>query len=241
MSSDNVILNLKNLSVNYGAIRAVKTLDLTIRKGEIVSLFGTNGSGKTTTLRTISGIVRAADGEVIFQGRDISRLEPHRIVQLGISHVPEGRGVFPDLTVTENLRVGAYTRKESKYIKEDMKGFFELFPRLEERKNQLAGTMSGGEQQMLAIARALMAKPKLLLMDEPSMGLAPIIVKEIFKATKRINNEGVSVLLVEQNTQMALSVADRGYLMETGEVTVEGSADELKNNDMIRRVYLGIH
>ncbi|AET56929.1 ABC transporter [Paenibacillus terrae HPL-003] len=241
MSGNEFILEITGLLVNYGAISAVNEINLNIRQGEIVSLIGTNGSGKTSTLRSISGIVKASAGQIRFQGQDITRLEPHQIVKLGISHVPEGRGIFPDLTVVENLKVGAYVRKGRNEVKGDMLEVFRLFPRLEERKKQLAGTMSGGEQQMLAIGRALMAKPQLLLLDEPSMGLAPIVVREIFKAIRRIHNDGVSVLLVEQNTSMALAVAHRGYVMETGNITLHGTAEELKHNDLIRSVYLGIH
>jgi branched-chain amino acid transport system ATP-binding protein len=237
--SDDIILEIKGLSINYGIIPAVQHLDLKIRKGEIVSLIGTNGSGKTTTLRGISGIIKAREGQVLYNGNDLAKLESYKIVEMGISHVPEGRGIFSDLTVFENLRIGAYIRKDKVQIKEDVQEVFKLFPQLEERKNQLAGTLSGGEQQMLAVGRALMAKPKLLLLDEPSMGLAPIIVKEIFKAIKRINEEGTSILLVEQNSKMALSVANYGYVLETGKIVTEGTVDELKNNDLIKSIYLG--
>jgi branched-chain amino acid transport system ATP-binding protein len=237
--SDDIILEIKGLSINYGIIPAVQHLDLKIRKGEIVSLIGTNGSGKTTTLRGISGIIKAREGQVLYNGNDLAKFESYKIVEMGISHVPEGRGIFSDLTVFENLRIGAYIRKDKVQIKEDVQEVFKLFPQLEERKNQLAGTLSGGEQQMLAVGRALMAKPKLLLLDEPSMGLAPIIVKEIFKAIKRINEEGTSILLVEQNSKMALSVANYGYVLETGKIVTEGTVDELKNNDLIKSIYLG--
>ncbi|MHB8061301.1 MAG: ABC transporter ATP-binding protein [Ruminiclostridium sp.] len=236
---DDVILDIKDLSINYGIVPAVRNLELKIRKGEIVSLIGVNGSGKTTTLRGISGIIKVKGGQILFEGKDLTRIEAYRIVKMGISHVPEGRGVFPDLTVFENLKVGAFIRKDRNKIKEDMQEVFGLFPCLEERKNQLAGTMSGGEQQMLAIGRALMSKPKLLILDEPSMGLAPIIVKEIFKAIKRINREGTSILLVEQNSKMALSVANYGYVIETGKNVIEGTVDELKGNDLIKSIYLG--
>jgi branched-chain amino acid transport system ATP-binding protein len=185
--------------------------------------------------------VKAKEGKILYQGTDLTKIEPHKIVEMGISHVPEGRGVFPDLTVLENLKMGAFIRKDKDGIKKDMEEIYQLFPRLEERKSQLAGTLSGGEQQMLAIGRALMARPKLLLLDEPSMGLAPIIVKEIFHIIKKINKEGTTVLLVEQNANMALSVAHRGYVLETGEIVAQGTVEELQNNDMIRKIYLGIH
>ncbi|AZK46299.1 ABC transporter ATP-binding protein [Paenibacillus lentus] len=241
MTSDNQsILEIKNLSVNYGVISAVKQMNLHIQPGEIVALIGTNGSGKTSALRSISGLNKELQGQVWFEGKEITKLEPHQIVKRGISQVPEGRGVFPDLTVLENLKLGAYVRKDKAAIATDIQSMFALFPRLEERKKQLAGTMSGGEQQMLAIARALMARPKLLLLDEPSMGLAPLIVKEIFAAIRQVNEEGVSVLLVEQNATMALATAHRGYVMETGSIVVEGEAAELKNNDVVKSVYLGI-
>ncbi len=233
------ILEINGLEVSYGAIQAVKQLNLDIYAGEIVALIGTNGSGKTTALRSISGLVRGMQGSIRFLGADITKLEPHRIVKLGISQVPEGRGVFPDLTVLENLRLGAYVRRDKGKIAADIRRMYQLFPRLEERQKQLAGTMSGGEQQMLAIARALMARPKLLLLDEPSMGLAPLVVKEIFAAIRQINQDGVSVLLVEQNARMALAVAHRGYVMETGRIVVQGDAEELRSNDVVKSVYLG--
>lgn len=240
MSNREVILEIEQLSVSYGAIQAVKGISLHVKQGEIVALIGTNGSGKTSTLQSISGLHKHNQGIVRFEGKEITRLEPHRIVAAGISQVPEGRGVLADLTVMENLSLGAYVRKDKKNIALDLNSMFELFPRLAERKKQLAGTMSGGEQQMLAIARALMARPKLLLLDEPSMGLAPIIVKEIFQAIKKINRDGVSILLVEQNANMALSAADRGYVMETGTIVVEDIAENLRNNDIVKSVYLGI-
>jgi len=242
MTSDSSnILELKDVSVRYGPIQAVKQVSLQVRRGEIVALIGTNGSGKTSTLRSISGIQPIDHGHIVFEGSDISKLPPHRIVEKGISQVPEGRGVFPDLTVLENIKLGAYVRKDKAGIASDIQSMFELFPRLAERRNQQAGTMSGGEQQMLAIARALMARPKLLLLDEPSMGLAPIIVKEIFKAIRRINQDGVSILLVEQNAKMALATAHRGYVMETGSVVVEGLAEQLRTNDVVKSVYLGLN
>ncbi|MGG4550776.1 MULTISPECIES: ABC transporter ATP-binding protein [Paenibacillus] len=234
------MLEIQDLSVNYGVIAAVKQMNLHIQRGEIVALIGTNGSGKTSALRSISGLNKSIQGQICFEGQEITKLDPHKIVERGISQVPEGRGVFPDLTVLENLKLGAYVRNDKAGIAADIQGMFELFPRLEERKKQLAGTMSGGEQQMLAIARALMARPKLLLLDEPSMGLAPLIVKEIFAAIRKVNEEGVSILLVEQNATMALATAHRGYVMETGSIVVEGDAAELRNNDVVKSVYLGI-
>ncbi|HIW35018.1 MAG TPA: ABC transporter ATP-binding protein [Candidatus Paenibacillus intestinavium] len=235
------MLEIDQLAVSYGSIKAVKGISLNIKPGEIVALIGTNGSGKTSTLQSISGLHSKIEGKIRFEGQDLTSLAPHQIVAKRISHVPEGRGMLSDLTVLENLQLGAYLRKDKKQIKEDLVGMFDLFPRLAERQKQLAGTMSGGEQQMLAIARALMARPKLLLLDEPSMGLAPIIVKEIFQAIKQANADGVSILLVEQNAKMALSTADRGYVMETGEIVVEDTAENLRNNDIVKAVYLGIH
>lgn len=240
MSNQQAILEIEQLSVSYDAIKAVKGISLHVKQGEIVALIGTNGSGKTSTLQSISGLHKNNQGIIRFEGKDITKLEPHKIVAAGISQVPEGRGVLADLTVLENLSLGAYVRKDKKNIALDLQSMFELFPRLAERKKQLAGTMSGGEQQMLAIARALMARPKLLLLDEPSMGLAPIIVKEIFQAIKKINKDGVSILLVEQNANMALSAADRGYVMETGSIVVEDVAENLRSNDIVKSVYLGI-
>ncbi|MFD3260397.1 ABC transporter ATP-binding protein [Paenibacillus lentus] len=241
MTSDSpFILEIEDLSVNYGVISAVKQMQLQIRRGEIVALIGTNGSGKTSALRSISGLNKNIQGQIRFEGKEIAKLEAHQIVERGISQVPEGRGVFPDLTVLENLKLGAYVRKDKAGIAADIQSMFELFPRLKERRKQLAGTMSGGEQQMLAIARALMARPKLLLLDEPSMGLAPLIVREIFTAIRKVNEEGVSILLVEQNAKMALATAHRGYVMETGSIVVEGEAAELRNNDVVKSVYLGI-
>lgn len=239
--SSSAILEIQNLNVNYGVIPAVKNMNIHINRGEIVALIGTNGSGKSTTLRSVSGLLDQVQGRIIFEGNDITKLEPHTIVERGISQVPEGRGVFPDLTVLENMKLGAYVRKDKAAITSDIQQMFELFPRLLERKTQLAGTMSGGEQQMLAIARALMARPKLLLLDEPSMGLAPLIVKEIFAAIRQVNETGVSVLLVEQNAKMALSTAHRGYVMETGSIVVKGDAEDLRSNDVVKSIYLGIN
>lgn len=226
-SANEPLLEIRQLSVSYGPVPAVKRLDLTVREGEIVALIGANGAGKTTTLRCISGIVKPKAGQIRYAGREIAGLEPHRIVRAGIAHVPEGRGVFAELTVLENLEMGAYTRSDRAGIRSDREAMFRLFPRLAERQRQPAGTLSGGEQQMLAIARALMARPRLLLLDEPSMGLAPMLVEDIFRAIRRINQSGVSVLLVEQNTRKALSIADRGYVMANGEVVLEGPAGTL--------------
>ncbi len=229
-STNDPLLEIRQLSVSYGPVPAVKRLDLTVREGEIVALIGANGAGKTSTLRCISGIVKPKGGQIRYAGREIAGLEPHRIVQAGIAHVPEGRGIFSELTVLENLEMGAYTRRDRAGIRADCEEMFRLFPRLAERKRQLAGTMSGGEQQMLAIARALMARPRLLLLDEPSMGLAPLLVQEIYRAIRQINQSGVSVLLVEQNTRMALTLADRGYVMDNGEVVLEGPASALADH-----------
>ncbi|MFZ5647998.1 MAG: ABC transporter ATP-binding protein [Bacillota bacterium] len=234
-----VLLEVENLQVSYGGIKALKGISFKVEKGEVVALIGANGAGKSTTLRTISGLVRAGGGTVSFDGNVINRVPSYRIVEMGVSQVPEGRRVFTRLTVMENLEMGAYTRKD-KEIKEAIGEVFRWFPRLEERKNQLAGTLSGGEQQMLAIGRALMSRPKLLLMDEPSMGLAPMLVKEIFSIVTKINNAGTTILLVEQNATMALSVSNRAYVLETGEIVVSGSAAELTDNPAIRKAYLGM-
>ena len=229
-NTNDPLLEIRQLSVSYGPVPAVKRLDLTVREGEIVALIGANGAGKTTTLRCISGIVKPKAGQIRYAGREIAGLEPHRIVRAGIAHVPEGRGMFTELTVLENLEMGAYTRSDRAGIRADREAMFRLFPRLAERQRQPAGTLSGGEQQMLAIARALMARPRLLLLDEPSMGLAPLLVQEIYRAIRQINQSGVSVLLVEQNTHMALTLADRGYVMDNGEVVLEGPASRLADH-----------
>ena len=235
------ILDIKDLQVKYGVIPALKGLSFHVDEGEVVSLIGSNGAGKTTTLHAISGIVKKAGGTITFDGKDITNEKAHRIVGLGISQVQEGRGVFAELTTLENLRLGAYLRKDKDEIEHDLKDVFELFPRLEERISQPAGTLSGGEQQMLAIGRAIMAKPRMLLLDEPSMGLAPVVVEDIFKKIKMLNKERhMTILLVEQNAQMALYVAHRAYVMETGEIVMTGSSKELKDNDDIRKSYLGL-
>ncbi len=233
------MLEIKSLSVNYGAIRALTKISLDVSSGEIVALIGSNGAGKTTTLNTISGIVPASEGHIIFNGRNISKIPPHQIAALGIAHVPEGRRVFPRMSVMENLEMGAFTRHDREGIRTSFKEVFKRFPRLEERKNQLAATLSGGEQQMLAMGRALMAKPTLLLMDEPSMGLAPMLVEEIFNIIREINQSGTTILLVEQNAHMALTVANRAFVLETGNIVLQGSAAELSANPEVRRAYLG--
>lgn len=234
------MLTVENIDVNYGAIRALVGVSLEVKEGEIVALIGANGAGKSTTLRTISGLVKPSKGRVIFGGIELQKLPPHKVVEMGISQVPEGRRVFPLMTVLENLEMGAFVRKDSGGVKEDIKKVFVKFPRLDERKKQPAGTLSGGEQQMLAIGRALMSKPKLLLMDEPSMGLAPMLVQEIFNTVKEINESGTTILLVEQNARMALSVANRGYVLETGQIVITGPAADLATNEEVQKAYLGL-
>jgi len=224
----------------YGAIEALKGISLEVREGEIVTLIGSNGAGKTTTLRSINGLNHPRRGKIAFQGTDITSLPAHEIVKRGISQSPEGRKLFPRMSVTENLEMGAFQRTDRGGMKEDMDRVFSLFPRLAERKSQKAGTMSGGEQQMLAIGRALMARPKLLLLDEPSMGLAPILVEKIFEIVKEINEQGTPILLVEQNALMALDTADRGYVLETGRIALADDAKALKRNEQVRKTYLGI-
>lgn len=233
------MLVIDNIVTHYGPVEALKGVSLEVRQGEIVTLIGANGAGKSTTLRTISGLVRPTAGSIKFEGRELTTMPPERIVAMGIAHVPEGRRVFPMMTVTENLELGAFTRKDGQGIKQDMDRVFALFPRLAERRSQLAGTMSGGEQQMLAIGRALMARPKLLLLDEPSMGLAPLIVEDIFRIIQNVNAEGTTVLLVEQNANLALSVADKGYVLETGRIVLSDTAANLLENEAVREAYLG--
>ncbi len=233
------ILEIDDIHTYYGAIHALKGVSLRVGAGEIVTLIGANGAGKSTTLRSINGLNHPRQGSITFQGEDITNASPHTIVKNGIAQSPEGRRLFPRMSVTENLEMGAFQRTDSENFKGDMERVFELFPRLFERRTQKAGTMSGGEQQMCAIGRALMARPKLLLLDEPSMGLAPIFVEKIFEIVIEINQQGTPVLLVEQNALMALDVANRGYVLETGKVALEGLAAELKVNDQVRKTYLG--
>jgi branched-chain amino acid transport system ATP-binding protein len=234
-----MLLEVRDLDVYYGAVHALKGVTLTAAAGEIVTLIGANGAGKTTLMRTISGVVPSRSGHVVFEGRDITRMPAHEVVGLGISQSPEGRMVFANLTVEDNLELGAYRRKNRAEIKKDRDDVYRLFPRLLERKRQSAGTLSGGEQQMLAIGRALMSRPRLLLLDEPSLGLAPLLVREIFRTIREINRRGVTVLLVEQNAHMALSIAGRGYVLETGRVRLEDEAAKLLQNEDVKRAYLG--
>jgi branched-chain amino acid transport system ATP-binding protein len=235
------LLTLLDVHSYYGHIHALKGIGLTVAEGEIVTLIGSNGAGKSTTLRTISGMMHPSGGEIRFAERDISRMAPHDIVLAGLGHVPEGRGIFPKLTVRENLEMGAFTVSDPVVVRERMEYGFSLFPRLKERLGQYGGTLSGGEQQMLAIGRGLMAQPKVLLLDEPSMGLAPILVEEIFSIIKEINAQGVAILLVEQNALMALSVANRGYVLETGRIVLEGTGQDLLQNPQVMKAYLGGH
>ena len=232
------MLNVQDLCVNYGMIQAVEGVSFEVNKGEIVALIGANGAGKTSILHTITGIIQAKSGSVSFEDIDITKKPSHKIVAMGMAHVPEGRRVFSQLTVLENLKLGAYTRKDTKEIEQEIKRIYERFPRLEERKSQLAGTLSGGEQQMLAMGRALMSKPRLIVMDEPSMGLSPLYVNEIFKLIEDIHNSGTTVLLIEQNAKKALSIADRAYVLETGNITLSGKASELMDNDLVKKAYL---
>jgi branched-chain amino acid transport system ATP-binding protein len=234
-----LVLELDRIETYYGTIRALRGVSLEVRDGEIVTLLGANGAGKTTTLRSINGLNRPQRGTITFAGQEITNTPAHGIVKLGISQSPEGRKLFPRMTVVENLEMGAFQRSDRAAIKEDMEGVFTLFPRLAERRTQKAGTMSGGEQQMCAIGRAMMARPKLLMLDEPSMGLAPIFVERIFETIVEINKQGTPILLVEQNALMALEVADRGYVLETGSIVLEGPAAELKTNEQVRKTYLG--
>ncbi len=235
------MLELRNVETFYGNIMALKGISLSVSEGEIITLIGANGAGKSTTLMTICGLIPARRGEILFMGRSIQRMEPHEIVALGISQVPEGRRIFPLLTVTENLDMGAFLRKDKADIARDMEYIFSLFPILKERRHQQGGTLSGGEQQMLAISRALMARPRLLLLDEPSLGLAPILVQQIFRMIGKINEESrTTILLVEQNANMALKIAHRGYVMENGRITLEGAAASLLDNEDVKRAYLGL-
>ncbi len=233
------MLTIHDLHVSYGGIQALRGIDLEVPDGKIVTLIGANGAGKSTTLRTISGLVKAESGSVTYDGTELLGLPIYKILELGIAMVPEGRRVFTNLTVLENLRIGAYLRKNKEDVEKDLQWVYSLFPRLEERAWQLAGTLSGGEQQMLAVGRALMSRPKLMMMDEPSLGLAPIVVKGIFDIIKEINRQGVTVLLIEQNANMALKTADVGYVLETGEITLTGTGAELLSNEAVKRAYLG--
>ena len=233
------MLEVKNLSVSYGAIEAVKDISFTVNAGEIVSLIGANGAGKTTTLHTITGLVPAKSGSVMYNGVDLLKTHNNKIVTLGMAHIPEGRHVFTRMSVEENLEMGAFSLKDQSDLKKDLDMVYGLFPRLKERRNQKAGTLSGGEQQMLAMGRALMSHPKTILMDEPSMGLSPKLVKEIFSIISKLHEQGITILLVEQNAKMALSIADRAYVLETGRITMEGDAKELLNNEQVRKAYLG--
>ena len=233
------MLEIKDLEVYYGVIQAIKGISFEVNEGEVIALIGSNGAGKTTTLQTITGMLQAKKGNIIFEGTDITKVPGHKIVSMGMAHVPEGRRVFAQLTVLENLKMGAYTRKDKKEVEETLQKVYKHFPRLEERKNQLAGTLSGGEQQMLAMGRALMSKPRIILMDEPSMGLSPIFVEEIFNIIKEISASGTTVLLVEQNAKKALSIADRAYVLETGNIVLSGDAKKLMNDESIKKAYLG--
>ncbi|NLG73833.1 MAG: ABC transporter ATP-binding protein [Chloroflexi bacterium] len=234
------MLNVTDIHTYYGNIHALKGISLSVEKGEIVTLIGGNGAGKTTTLRSICGLHRPRSGTITLNGEDLGAYRAHEIVYKGVSMVPEGRGIFARLTVAENLDLGAYTRKDRSSLQEDIDRVFSIFPRLKERRNQVAGTLSGGEQQMLAIGRALMARPSLLLLDEPSMGLAPILVESIFETIQTINQEGTTILLVEQNALMALSIAHRGYVLQTGRIVLQDTAENLKQNEMVQKAYLGI-
>ena len=233
------MLEVKDLEVYYGVIQAIKGISFEVKQGEVIALIGANGAGKTTTLQTITGMLQAKKGQIIYEGQDITKVPGHKIVAMGMAHVPEGRRVFSQLSVLENLKMGAYTQKDKKEVEKILQRVYQSFPRLEERKKQAAGTLSGGEQQMLAMGRALMSNPKIILMDEPSMGLSPIFVEEIFKIIKEISASGTTVLLVEQNAKKALSIADRAYVLETGNIVLSGNAQEQMDNESIKKAYLG--
>ena len=233
------MLEINNLEVHYGVIKAIKDVSFKVNEGEVIALIGANGAGKTTILHTVTGLINPTAGSVTFNDSDITKTSAHKIVRMGMAHVPEGRRVFANLSVLQNLKLGAYTRKDKNEIEESLENVFTRFPRLKERQNQLSGTLSGGEQQMLAMGRALMSKPRILLMDEPSMGLSPIFVNEIFDIIRAVKADGTTVLLVEQNAKKALTIADRGYVLETGRIVLEGNANELLNNDLIKKAYLG--
>ena len=233
------MLEVKDLEVCYGVIRAVKGVSFSVEKGEVIALIGANGAGKTTILHTITGLIPAKSGSVVFEGKELTKTPAHKIVGMGMAHVPEGRRVFQQLSVLENLRLGAYTRKDKAVIRESLEKVYARFPRLEERKNQIAGTLSGGEQQMLAMGRALMSNPRIILMDEPSMGLSPLLVSEIFDIIRVISESGTTVLLVEQNAKKALAIADRAYVLETGSITLSGKASDLMHDPSVQKAYLG--
>ncbi|MBQ3150084.1 MAG: ABC transporter ATP-binding protein [Clostridia bacterium] len=232
------LLQVENIEVYYGAIKALKGVSFEVNKGEIVSLIGANGAGKTTVLHTITGLLHSKNGKIIYDGKDITKTPAHKIVSMGMAHVPERRRIFQQLTVLENIKMGAYTRKDKKEIEESLEAVYKSFPRLKEREKQIAGTLSGGEQQMLAMGRALMSKPEIILMDEPSMGLSPLLVSEIFEIIKTINENGTTVLLVEQNAKKALSIADRAYVLETGNVVLSGNGSDLLNDESVKKAYL---
>ena len=233
------MLEIKDLEVYYGVIQAIKGISFEVNQGEVIALIGANGAGKTTALHTITGLISPKKGSVVFEGKDITKVPAHKIVSMGMAHVPEGRRVFAELSVYENLKMGAYTRSDKNEIEESLANVYKRFPRLEERKNQMAGTLSGGEQQMLAMGRALMSRPKIILMDEPSMGLSPILVNEIFDIIRSVSESGTTVLLVEQNAKKALAIADRAYVLETGRITMSGNAKDLLEDDSIKKAYLG--
>lgn len=233
------MLEVKDLQVYYGVIQALKGISFEVNQGEVIALIGANGAGKTTTLQTLTGILQAKSGSIMFEGKDLTKVPAHKIVEMGMAHVPEGRRVFSDMTVYENLLMGAYTRKDKNEIAENLEMVYKRFPRLKERQGQRSGTLSGGEQQMLAMGRALMSKPRIILMDEPSMGLSPIFVNEIFNIIKDVSEGGTTVLLVEQNAKKALSIADRAYVLETGNITLEGKAEDLLHNEAVQKAYLG--
>ena len=233
------LLEVKDINVYYGVIQALKGISLEVNEGEIVALIGANGAGKSTTMQSIMGLIHPSSGEIYYNGERIDKMPTHSIVKMGMTEVPEGRHIFQELTVIENIMLGAYTVKDREQKKKDLEKVFELFPRLQERRNQVAGTLSGGEQQMLAISRALMSKPKLLLLDEPSMGLSPLLVDEVFDIIKEIHNQGTTILLVEQNAEKALKIADKAYVLETGNITLSGTGKELRNNELVIKAYLG--
>ena len=233
------MLEVKDLQVYYGVIQALKGISFHVNQGEVIALIGANGAGKTTTLQTLTGILSPKSGSIVFEGKDLTRTPAHKIVEMGMAHVPEGRRVFADMSVYENLLLGAYTRKDKAVIAESLASVYKRFPRLEERKGQRAGTLSGGEQQMLAMGRALMSRPRIILMDEPSMGLSPIFVNEIFDIIREVSESGTTVLLVEQNAKKALSIADRAYVLETGSITMDGKAEDLLNDEAVQKAYLG--